>query len=543
MTHTLPKTLFGSILLLKTLFIVWLIVQNPIQLGPDEAQYWTWSRKLDFGYYSKPPAIAWQIWLGCATFGQTELGVRIGSVLISILIAIGVYQLAKACQLDTQTSSWAGVIMAVTPLGFLSALFAITDTGMVLFWTLALIVCVKDDKPNDLLLGVIIAIGALFKWPIYFFWLVRLVWGYWHRPLFRWTSQRETTAQIPKHKGAKTQSFLYVFAPLRFLIWIFADRSLVFGIAISLLGLFPSLIWNANHEWVTFRHVFATINVENPPTEEHPGIGSGNPLDFIGAQAALLSPIFFILLLLSLKGLTNSAESFKARFCGWSCFVILGFYILLSFVKKMQGNWCDFVYPAGIVWLTYYTVNRFRSYRVWMLSGALLSLALVLLAFSIPFIQAHALFVKHPIPYRINPFKHNLGWLELAPALEKAGYDPSKDFLLSDKYQTSSLLSFYGPLQKRAYFLNIQGTRLNQFSFWPGLAEEQKGGTGYFVVAEKIDQEKIETYRKQLMVYFDEVDPKGPYPLFLSYGTVAKEAWIFVCSGYNGKEPPNPHRY
>ncbi|MET0689113.1 MAG: hypothetical protein ABWY38_07955, partial [Methyloceanibacter sp.] len=25
----------------------------------DEAQYWTWSRALDFGYFSKPPMIAW----------------------------------------------------------------------------------------------------------------------------------------------------------------------------------------------------------------------------------------------------------------------------------------------------------------------------------------------------------------------------------------------------------------------------------------------------------------------------------------------------
>src|SRR5215510_533453 len=27
----------------------------------DEAQYWTWSRALDFGYFSKPPMIAWVI--------------------------------------------------------------------------------------------------------------------------------------------------------------------------------------------------------------------------------------------------------------------------------------------------------------------------------------------------------------------------------------------------------------------------------------------------------------------------------------------------
>ena len=30
-------------------------------LNPDEAQYWFWSRDFAFGYYSKPPMIAWVI--------------------------------------------------------------------------------------------------------------------------------------------------------------------------------------------------------------------------------------------------------------------------------------------------------------------------------------------------------------------------------------------------------------------------------------------------------------------------------------------------
>ena len=34
---------------------------NGTNLFFDEAQYWTWSQDLDFGYYSKPPLIAWII--------------------------------------------------------------------------------------------------------------------------------------------------------------------------------------------------------------------------------------------------------------------------------------------------------------------------------------------------------------------------------------------------------------------------------------------------------------------------------------------------
>lgn len=36
----------------------------------DEAQYWTWSRELAFGYFSKPPMIAWVI------RGISDLGIE-----------------------------------------------------------------------------------------------------------------------------------------------------------------------------------------------------------------------------------------------------------------------------------------------------------------------------------------------------------------------------------------------------------------------------------------------------------------------------------
>ena len=34
---------------------------SPLNLHGDEAQYWAWSKDLDFGYFSKPPMIAWAI--------------------------------------------------------------------------------------------------------------------------------------------------------------------------------------------------------------------------------------------------------------------------------------------------------------------------------------------------------------------------------------------------------------------------------------------------------------------------------------------------
>ena len=44
--------------LVLLLYRVWVVHHSGISLFFDEAQYWDWSRSLQWGYYSKPPVIA-----------------------------------------------------------------------------------------------------------------------------------------------------------------------------------------------------------------------------------------------------------------------------------------------------------------------------------------------------------------------------------------------------------------------------------------------------------------------------------------------------
>ena len=44
---------------LVTLWRVALLPFDSADLFVDEAQYWFWGQTLDWGYYSKPPLIAW----------------------------------------------------------------------------------------------------------------------------------------------------------------------------------------------------------------------------------------------------------------------------------------------------------------------------------------------------------------------------------------------------------------------------------------------------------------------------------------------------
>lgn len=485
------------LLIFKALIMALLMHAEVIGLGPDEAQYWTWSQQLDFGYYSKPPGIAWQIAIGTKIFGDTELGVRFFSLVIGILLPLAVYELARYCRLRTGTCFWAAVVMALCPLGFLASFLAITDGGMVLFWALASVAVCRALSANQPLpyyaIGLLILLGALFKWPCYLFWLLVLALDLCQRGL---------------------------------------SRHLVGGILLSLLGLLPSLIWNSRHDFATFRHVFFTIYGKETVDIGTTTLVKGNFLEFLGAQSLLLSPILFVCLILAFVAMIRTWRTLNLslRFCGASSLSILLTYAGYSFVKKMQGNWADFAYPAAAVLIAWFACEKSKRAFPWLIAGVLSSICLVALLFGLQ-----------------RPFKHNLGWPKLKEALLAEGYDPSKQFLFGDKYQVSSLLSFYGPTQKRAYFLNLHHLRKNQFSYWPGMEVEQLGQDGLFVAIEPAST--TETERQALVAsnelalqpYFDSVHFLGEHVLVTWKNKPIKSAYIFSCIGYNGKLPDNQH--
>jgi len=55
-------TVLFIFLLSVSLFRIYYIQNGPLDLSPDEAHYWEWSRRLDLSYYSKGPMIAYLIY-------------------------------------------------------------------------------------------------------------------------------------------------------------------------------------------------------------------------------------------------------------------------------------------------------------------------------------------------------------------------------------------------------------------------------------------------------------------------------------------------
>src|ERR671915_196445 len=82
-------------LLVVTSIRLWYLQQGYLELSPDEAHYWEWSRRLDWSYYSKGPFVAYLIALSTAIGGATELFVRLPAVVLSAGTTICVFGLVR----------------------------------------------------------------------------------------------------------------------------------------------------------------------------------------------------------------------------------------------------------------------------------------------------------------------------------------------------------------------------------------------------------------------------------------------------------------
>src|SRR5580704_4278187 len=64
------RTLAGVLITASAaLHLAYLAYDCPLDLAPDEAHYWDWSRHLDWSYYSKGPLVAYLIRGSCLLTG------------------------------------------------------------------------------------------------------------------------------------------------------------------------------------------------------------------------------------------------------------------------------------------------------------------------------------------------------------------------------------------------------------------------------------------------------------------------------------------
>src|ERR1700709_1659459 len=106
--HAVRRQWLGVIALIAAMTAMRVIYASVIELRPDEAYYWTWSKESALSFLDHPPMIAWFIRFGTAIFGDTNFGVRFAG-----LLAMLVSQLLLADIVRRVTHDFRAVVLAV----------------------------------------------------------------------------------------------------------------------------------------------------------------------------------------------------------------------------------------------------------------------------------------------------------------------------------------------------------------------------------------------------------------------------------------------
>ena len=392
MTATSPTTdrttPLAFALILGLLFVrLLLVVVSPLELYADEAQYWRWGESLQWGYYSKPPMIAWMIHLSTAMFGDSEWAIRILAPVFHAIAASILFLLARR-----MFGGLAGLFTVVTYLLMpgitLSSGVISTDGVLFPFWCIALYLFWRLREGEIGWIGVVglgLAVGLRFlsKYAMLYFVIGIILTSLLDPP---------TRSAILSRKGA-------VF------------------IAIAAAVFAPHLIWNAANEFQTVSHTVDNANLG----------GDLFNLDhfprFIGDQMGVFGPVCFVALVSGLTFLRprgvladigDAQHSQRSKETWLACFIVPVLIIIAvqAVLSRAHANWAATAYPAASVFIGGFLI-RARGWRIPFWTGiafqAAVGIFAITLAIGPPSWSASF--------GRDNDFKRVRGWEDLSTQL------------------------------------------------------------------------------------------------------------------------------
>jgi 4-amino-4-deoxy-L-arabinose transferase-like glycosyltransferase len=307
------RQLLAVAALIAAMTVLRLTYASLLDLRTDEAYYWTWSKENVLSFLDHPPMIAWFIRFGTAIFGDTNLGVRFAGIL-----AMLVTQLLLADIVRRVTHDVRAVVMVL------------------LFPEAALY--------YGLLMAKVSPDVALIPFAIAMVWaLIRL----WEGGDARWWLAAGVFGGLALL--SKFTAVMLIPAVLAFMLvpdwrgrWLRSPYPwLAALIAVALF--LPVLIWNAGHDWASFRFQFVRATATHGWSFRTVG-------DFIGLQFGLVG---FISLPVVLSALATTAWRGYRRFDAVAillstCVIIpFAYFFWRSLTLRVGDTWPMFIWPAG----------------------------------------------------------------------------------------------------------------------------------------------------------------------------------------------------
>jgi 4-amino-4-deoxy-L-arabinose transferase-like glycosyltransferase len=375
----------------------------------DEAYYWMWSKHLAGGYYDHPPMVAVVIRLGTLIAGDTELGVRLVSILLALPMSWAVYQAAAALFGGSRVAATSVILLNATLMAAVGTMIVTPDAPLLVASSFLLFSLAKVLQTGRgawwLAVGAAAGCALLSKYTALFFGPAILIW----------------LIAVPKLRHWLISPWLY------------------FGGLVALLIFAPVILWNADHHWVSFIKQMGRARIE----DFRPAFIA----ELIPTQIAFATPLVWILGAMGLYALCRRAGELPARVLVNTMFwTITAYFIWHSLHARVEANWFAPVYPAFAVaaavaaHLVQWEPRQQRTVdfcRRWAMPGGVVMFVLLV-------VQADTGLLSG---YRRDATVRSVGvgWRETASEIEAVRARVGAGCVLAPDYGTTGWLAFYLP--------------------------------------------------------------------------------------------------
>ncbi|MAC61658.1 MAG: hypothetical protein CMN37_07195 [SAR116 cluster bacterium] len=335
-----------KLLLILCFFIVLLrciaVIVTPLELSADEAQYWLWSKNLSWGYFSKPPLIAWLISLSIYLFGDFEFAVRIFAPILHGATAIVLYFLAREFTTNHIAQLLSSLIWLTLPIVGVGSFIMSTDTPLMLFFSISILMIVKahksENKSSWLLAGIFSGLGLYAKYAAIYLPLGLIL-----------------IYALSFYKKSK----INLLQVLLFLISF---------ISISI----PNILWNFYNNFYTVSHLSSNAVIDSP---SYSFLGS---IIFITGQFIVVGPILLSIFFISLLNYKTQPKNIT---------LILPFVLPVYFIMIFQGyfseanaNWAATALPGISIISGYYLSSRIKIATICLLTNAIICILIIVIS-------------------------------------------------------------------------------------------------------------------------------------------------------------------
>ncbi len=321
------------------------VLVSGLDLYADEAQYWRWSRTLDWGYYSKPPLIAWVIRAATDLFGDAVWAIRLPAPFLHTLAAAALFFLGRAIY-GSRVGLYAALTYALMPGVILSSMLLSTD-------------------------GVLLPV---FSAALYLYWRAR-------QGVSGWVGHIALGLAIGVAMLAKYAALYFVIGlGLTALIDPPSRRALLglkgaVSLGVAALVLAPHLAWNAANAFDTVSHTVDNANLGGPL------FNLENLPKFLVDQMGIFGPVGFLALLIGLVAFRQRGTLEERAADRWLlCFIlpVLVIIAIQAVLSRAHANWAATAYPAASVLVAGWLIRAGSNRAVWLAIAAVTAVAVQL---------------------------------------------------------------------------------------------------------------------------------------------------------------------